>query len=570
MAGDFGRFWRRSVTRRAFMRGGAAAGLATGVFTLGGCSTSSSGGAAATTAPAAATTAPTAAGTAAAAAGAPSPVAKLGGAIRTGFSGDGPNMDIHSNITQGVLTYGAGICYSKLVKFRTDVKPGQFAPTGDLAESWDQPDDLTWVFKLRRDAKFHNIPPVNGRAATAEDVKFSFERELALKINAGRMPSFAKMEVVDPQTIRLVTTKPDADFLLGISYYANKIVPKESVDVKGDLREGPIIGTGPWIHENWEPGKVYSAKKNPDYFVKGLPRADRIDIFRITDTALLQSAFRAKDLDVLNVSVTSTEADALQKGNPGETVVEKYKVPQGIQMRLNASKAPFSDQRFRQAIFKAIDKQAIIDTIFGGQGWYFPAIAMPAEDWYLPEDEAKQIYKQDLEGARQLLAQVGGPPSTDFEILALPFGTTYSNSAELVQQDLKKIGITSHIKLPADNTAFSNAVLTEGTYDIGITADVPITPNIDLVRNHYSTGTGNAGRVKDPQFDALIDRQSGLVKDPEGRKKIMLDLQRMILTQAQTVHLAGDVASAIRYKYVQGFFFVRAVDEVWAPVWLDK
>jgi peptide/nickel transport system substrate-binding protein len=240
-------------------------------------------------------------------------------------------------------------------------------------------------------------------------------------------------------------------------------------------------------------------------------------------------------------------------------------------MKLNASKPPFNDLRFRQAIFKAIDKQAIIDTVFLGQGWFFPAVGLPGEDWYLPEAEAKQLYKQDLEGAKQLLAQAGGPPATDFEILALPFGTTYQNSAELVQQDLKKIGITSHIKLPADNTAYTNAVNIAGEYDIGITSDVPVTPNIDFTRNYHSTGaTQNPGRVKDPQIDALIDRQAGLVKDPEGRKKIALDLQRMIINQAQTVHLAGDVAAAIRYKYVQGFFFIRAVDEVWAPVWLDK
>src|SRR5581483_2600301 len=239
--------------------------------------------------------------------------------------------------------------------------------------------------------------------------------------------------------------------------------------------------------------------------------------------------------DVLNVSITASEADNLQKGNAAEMVVEKYKVPQGIQMKLNAAKAPFSDQRFRQAIFKAIDKQAIIDTVFAGQGWLFAAVGLPAEDWYLPDAEMKQLYKQDLDGAKQLLAQAGGPPSTDFEILALPFGTTYKDSAELVQQDLKKIGITSHIKLPSDNTAFTNAVSVEGTYDIGITADVPVTPNIDFTRNYHSAGTQTPGRVKDPQIDALIEKQSGLVKDPEGRKKIALDLQRMIIDQAQTV-----------------------------------
>src|SRR5205823_3608385 len=83
----------------------------------------------------------------------------------------------------------------------------------DLAESWEQPDELTYVFKLRPNAKFQNIAPVNGREVVAEDVKYSFERQIALKINAGRLPQFARIESVDAKTVKIVTPKPDADFL---------------------------------------------------------------------------------------------------------------------------------------------------------------------------------------------------------------------------------------------------------------------------------------------------------------------------------------------------------------------
>src|SRR5438552_13989438 len=97
-----------------------------------------------------------------------------------------------------------------------DIKAPTFLPVGDLAESWDQPDDLTYVFKLRRGVKFHNLPPVNGRELTAEDVTYSFQRIRDLKIYAGNLAGVAKFEAPDKYTVKLTLNKPDADFLLGI------------------------------------------------------------------------------------------------------------------------------------------------------------------------------------------------------------------------------------------------------------------------------------------------------------------------------------------------------------------
>src|SRR5262249_41020894 len=139
------------------------------------------------------------------------------------------------------------------------------------------------------------------------------------------------------------------------------------------------------------------------------------------------------------------------------------------------------------------------------------------------------------------------------------------------QQDLAKIGIKTKIRIPPDITTFTNSVRVEGTYDISISADTPVTPNIDLFREFHSAGGGNnPGLVKDPQIDAMIDQQSILVKDPAARKKILQDLQRAIINQAQSYYLAGGVAAAVRWKYVQNFYFTKGIDEVWPPVWFNK
>jgi peptide/nickel transport system substrate-binding protein len=556
--------WGRRLGRRQFVRATALAGAATGVVSLAACAPASSGAVApppATAAPAnpAAAVAPTAA-----------PQIKYGGAFRAATQSDTPNLDPHLNSTSILHAFGPGVAWSKLLMYRTDVKPGETIPTGDLAESWTQPDDVTYVFKLRGNAKFQNIAPVNDRPVVAEDVKYSFERQIASKLNAGRLPAIAKIEVVDPATVKIVAPKPDADFLESIAYTHNKVVPRESVELKGDLKEGPIIGSGPWIYEKWERDKVASLVKNPDYYFKGFPRIDRLDLLRITDSATVFAGFRGKELDAVTGSVlTEQDADQLTKSNP-DVVHESYKNTQGVTFFVNSTRPPFNDIRVRQAIFKAIDKQQIMDTVFGGRAWYFVGLRLPAEDYYLPEAEMKALYKQDLAEAKRLLTAAGVGPDREFEIYILGFGTTYKDSAELVQSDLKKIGLNTRLRISDTNTNFSTAIHTDASYDIAVGSALPVSANIDLFSVYYSGSNRNAGKVKDPALEALIDKQAVMVKDPEGRKKILLDIQRQIVNNAQAVHLVGVIAPSVRWKYVKDYFYAWNLEETFPQLWLDK
>src|SRR5262245_1089063 len=185
--------WQRRLTRRGFVRGAAAAGAATGIVSLASCAPASTGSNAAPTSaaavnpPAAAPAAPQATAV---------PQVKLGGAFRISTQSETPNLDPHMVQSTVLHILGPGIAWSKLVQFKSDVQPGETIPTADLAESWEQPDDRTYIFKLQPNAKFHNIPPVNGRPVVADDVKFSFERQLGLKLNAGKLPAIEKIEVV--------------------------------------------------------------------------------------------------------------------------------------------------------------------------------------------------------------------------------------------------------------------------------------------------------------------------------------------------------------------------------------
>jgi len=102
--------------------------------------------------------------------------------------------------------------YSRLMKVKAGpmVKPGTYPVETDLAESWTQPSDTTYVFKLRKGVRWHPKPPVNGRELTAEDVKYTYERFLSIKGNGNRpvLEMVDRIEAVDRHTVKFTLSEP--------------------------------------------------------------------------------------------------------------------------------------------------------------------------------------------------------------------------------------------------------------------------------------------------------------------------------------------------------------------------
>src|SRR5438093_448505 len=116
---------------------------------------------------------------------------------------------------------------------------------------------------------------------------------------ATRLDGVTKLEAVDKATLRITVDRPNADLLWSIATARCKVIPKESVAVKGDLKEGPVIGSGPWIFDSFQANQASAMKRNPDYYFKGQPYLDGVIWLRIADQATLLNAFRSKNLDLL-------------------------------------------------------------------------------------------------------------------------------------------------------------------------------------------------------------------------------------------------------------------------------
>src|SRR5262245_45659242 len=196
---------------------------------------------------------------------------KRGGLLRVrGY--DPIHFDPHLTLTFKTHTT-LSFVHSRLLRHKVgaDVPPGTFIIEPDLAERWEELDDTTYVFHLRKGVKWHNKPPVNGRELVAEDVKFTFDRFLAEQANPNRymLEAVDHVEAVDRYTVKFLLQEP---FVWLVNVLANPwsmwIIAPEVVQQFGDLKKPEsAIGTGPFLLERYEPNVKTVFKHNPDYFL---------------------------------------------------------------------------------------------------------------------------------------------------------------------------------------------------------------------------------------------------------------------------------------------------------------
>src|SRR5438094_4736554 len=204
---------------------------------------------------------------------APAQTPKRGGtlAIRTW---DPPHFDPFQTISYKTHI-ALSFTHSRLLKHKAGpgVVPGTFPIEGDLAESWTQPNDTTYVFKLRKGVRWHAKPPVNGRELTADDVGYTVDRFLKVKGNANAymLDSVTKVEPVDRYTVKFTLKEPFAWFLDMIANpMALAIIAKEVVEKHGDLKKPEaVIGTGPYMLDSYRPNTGITLVRNPNYFLPG-------------------------------------------------------------------------------------------------------------------------------------------------------------------------------------------------------------------------------------------------------------------------------------------------------------
>jgi ABC-type transport system substrate-binding protein len=485
--------------------------------------------------------------------------------------------------TQAGPFYGQqALVFSRLLTYADQA---QGTIVADLAERLpEMPDRQTLVFRIKPGARWQDLPPLNGREVTAEDVKHSIERQLSGDTTFVRAPQWSaidSIEVSDPRTITFKLKEPRATMQHRFADVNSFIVAPELSEGSGDIGLQRQIGSGPFQWVEWSDEKFASVRRNPGWFGGDeRPYLDGMSLIQPATTVEVEAGLRTKDIDVAFVG--RALADRLKRSLP-DLVENTVGHSLFFGVRFSLVNAPYNDLRFRSALTIALDRRGMIDQFFGGAGGLNPWISWPVSRWTLPESELTSVpgYRpgaggraEDLREAKALLDAFLSEkklPEGGLPLLVLDTAEAAIGMGRVIAEQLA-LGLGIDVKVfPVDLGRLSSMLLSaEAPFAAG-----PDTGWIDLddwvYPYFHSSGTKNSFPLVDKDLDALIDAQR-IEFDTAKRQQIGYEIQRRLLALNAGVNLVSERVVTLSWPYVKGFPLDTAdgYQDRLANCWIDR
>ncbi len=374
--------------------------------------------------------------------------AQMGNTFVWGKSGDADTLDnqVSSNGETSEVT-------TQIFNVLVRAKPGQTDVEPDLADSWSvSPDGLVWTFKLRKGVTFHDGTPWNAEAA-----KFNFDRMSDPKNpyhavkgfdfeywNDFMSDSFQEAKVVDPYTLQLVLKKPNAPLVYNLSIISFQFNSPASFKKYGADGVGQHpVGTGPYKFVEWVRDDHITLEANPSFFRKGLPKTKRVVMRVLKDNAARFLALKANEIQAMELPNTD-DVKVAQK-DPNLKVGFRPPFNTGW-VRFNINNDIFKDKRIREAVAHALNRQAIVQGLYGGFG-EVAGQHMPPSMW--GRVQTTKGYEYDTAKAKQLLAEAKYPNGFSLDFWYIPVSRPYFPAGKeigtAIASDLGKVGIRVHL-----------------------------------------------------------------------------------------------------------------------------
>ena len=400
-----------------------------------------------------------------------------------------------------------------------------------LAERWDIPDPLTYVFHLHRGVKFHDGSPL-----TSRDVKWTFDSLLQRKILSTKAAVYKyvdRIEAPDDSTVVFHMKEADATLLWNLSDGAMGIVPFGSLD---EMTRHPM-GSGPFKFVSAETDREVVIERNPDYW-GGPPKLARVRFAVVPDetTEALELRKGSGDL-AINAFLTPDTLVALSR-EPG-LGVERSPGTRFAYLAFNLRDPILKDVRVRQAIAYALDRRPMVEYLWRGQAELARSV-LPTQSWAYNGDVPS--YDHNPGKAKQLLDAAGHPAVNGVRFHITMKTSTDPNTRLMVavmQQQLREVGIVLDIRSFEAATFLSDVI--HGSFQmyglrwIGGNED----PDIFEYAFHSSKfppNGANRGFYSNPKLDALIDRARREV-DPSVRKPLYAEVQRILANDLPYIDL---------------------------------
>lgn len=381
-----------------------------------------------------------------------------------------------------------------------------------IAESWEQMDDQTYVFKIREGIKFHD-----GSDLTAEDVKFSLDRARNSAAVSYIVNFIEEVTVDDDHTVTVKTTAPYAPTLRNLAIPFAAIVPKAVVEADENAFILNPVGSGPYKFVEWNQGDHVTLKAFDDYYA-GKPETENLIMKVIPETSQRTIALETGEVDL----AYDLAVNDIPKVNSDDKLTV-YEIPSLTcwYVSMNMNKKPFDNPKVREAMSMAIDRQTIIDTINAGSGQTADSIIAPAVFGYY----STGVKEYNPTKAKELLAEAGYPNGFS-TTLWVNDNQSRIEMCQAMQAMLLEVGVQCNLEVLEFGSFISRT--TAGDHDLAYFGWTTSSGDADysyysLEHSTQQGAAGNRSFLADPDVDKLIEEARSNTNEEE-RKELYKEL----------------------------------------------
>ncbi|MBI4233589.1 MAG: ABC transporter substrate-binding protein [Chloroflexi bacterium] len=518
---------------------------------------------------------------------------RRGGVVVTGESWVAPHFDPRVFQGSGMMNKVEPVLERLLRANRNqdyDPYKEEFVP--NLAERWEIKDGgKTVVYYLRKNVRWQNVPPVNGRELTSTDVKFSYEQYMKEGLNKGLLGSLDRVETPDKYTVVFRLNEADSSFIEATGWQGMFILAKEVMDQDGDFKK-TLVGTGPFVLKKHIRDEIWEVERNPNYWDTGLdgkplPYLDGILTRIIPDVATRKAALRAERVEMIATGAWSNLDDIqeMKRTNPKLVIQQWMPSLSTYAVQWDNTKPPFTDVRVRRALTMAMNRDQLDQVIFKGAGFFMLDVAWShAFDAPVDLRTMSPWYKYNPQEAKKLLAEAGFPNGLgSTELGYYVYGLDQFRQVEMTAQQYKEQGIIN-LKLVEQDYATHASYNNTGNWadktppgqlapflsEWVIGEAAPVTA---FLAQYQSKSSLNNYRVQDAQIDQWL-AQLKATFDPKEQKRLSKLVYERVVDQAYRNSTGGSFAFEVSQPWVKNY-----VKNIWRgygqwryhlrEVWLD-